>query len=192
MVEYKVSDATKMLISTTKSRCVIWAMFITAFAREKLYRCIDILGDDFLYTDTDSIFTTATEEELYKKFAEIGEEIHPKNLGAWAIEGRSPLFKMIRAKCYLKTDDSDKEPGVHRLNYVIAGYNGTELINGYVNKDIKEINEYELQYIFDDFKIGKICHDKETSIMCEFGIRQLKKLTDYEIRDKVYNTELIR
>lgn len=183
MVAFKITDESLSLINTEKSRCVIWAMFITAYAREKLYRCIDILGDDFLYTDTDSIFTTLDEETLKQQFKIIGEDIDDKNLGAWAIEGHSPLFKALRAKCYLKTDE-DKE-GVNRLNYVVAGYNGNDLVYGYNNAPIKDIPIDMLNKIFEDFKIGRKVFDKETSITTKYGIKMVKIKTEFELKDKM-------
>ena len=193
ILKFRISNNTINLIDTEKSRCVIWAMFITAYAREKLFRCMDVLGDDFVYTDTDSIFTTMDDGELKKRFAEIGEELDDKKLGAWAIEGFSPYFKALRAKCYLKTDNKfGKENHVYRLNYVVAGYNGTDLIKGYKNEDISKIPTEILLEIFENFKIGKKVYDKETSIQCDFGIKQVKMLSEFEIKDKVNNFEFCK
>ena len=183
MVTFKITEDSINLIDTEKSRCVIWAMFITAYAREKLYRCMDILGDDFLYTDTDSIFTTLDEETLRKRFNSIGEEIDDKNLGAWAIEGHSPLFKTLRAKCYLKTDENKE--GLNTLSYVVAGYNGNDLVYGYNNTPIKDIPENMLNKIFNDFKIGRKVYDKETSLTTKYGIKMVKIKTEFEIKDKI-------
>lgn len=183
MVSFKITDESINLISTEKSRCVIWAMFITAYAREKLYRCIDILGDDFLYTDTDSIFTSLDEETIRQKFSEIGEKIDNKELGAWAIEGHSPYFKTLRAKCYLKTDE-DKE-GKNTLNYVVAGYNGNDLLYGYNNKHLEDIPKEMLNKIFDDFKIGRKVYDKETSVTTKYGIKMVKIKTEFELKEKM-------
>lgn len=200
ILRFRLSDNTINLIDTEKSRCVIWAMFITAFAREKLYRCMDVLNDfeddhtdHFLYTDTDSIFTDLDDVELKRRFDSIGEEIDPKKLGAWSIEGFSPYFKAIRAKCYLKTDKLiGKEDRVYRLNYVVAGYNGKDIVNGYVNEDISKIPENELLNIFNNFKIGKKVYDKETSIQCDYGIKQVKILTEFEIKNRQDQYEYIK
>lgn len=187
VLKFKVSDTSILLIDTEKSRCVIWGMYITSFAREKLYRCMDILGDNFIYTDTDSIFTDLPEEEVIKRFTSIGEEIDDKKLGAWAIEGHSPLFKCLRAKCYLKTDEvKNKETGekAHRLNYVVAGYNGSDLVHGYNNARLIDIPGSELKSIFDDFTVGTKVYDKETSVTAEYGIKQVKILSEFEIKAK--------
>lgn len=203
-LKFRLSKDSAMLIDTSSSRCVVWAMFITSFAREKLFRCMDILGDKFIYTDTDSIFTDMKEEELREKFSQINEEIDDKNLGAWAIEGYSPYFKVIRAKCYLKTDNN-------RLNYVIAGYNGTELLDGLDNHKINDkiesdIVEYDdkfkdnvitigykhLMNLFNNFKIGRVCHDKLTSMTAEYGIKQVKILTDFEIKEKLNKFDFVK
>ena len=192
ILRFRISQESINLISTEKSRCVIWAMFITAYAREKLFRCMDVLGDTFLYTDTDSIFTTMPLDELKEKFKAIGEEIDDKKLGAWAIEGISPYFKSIRAKCYLKTDNKYGKDDIHRLNYVVAGYNGKDLINGYNDVNIDEIDEDTLINIFENFKIGRKVYDKETSVQCDFGIKQVKILSEFEICDKVNNFEFCK
>lgn len=192
MLKFKIAEDTIELCDTEKSRCVIWAMFITAYAREKLYKCIDALGvEHFLYTDTDSIFTDLDDVELKKRFDDIGEEIDDKKLGAWAIEGFSPYFKMIRAKCYLKTDNQFGKNNDYILKYVIAGYNGNDLLYGYDGKNIKDIPEEDLLKCFNDFKIGRKVSDKETSVQCDYGIKQVKILTDYDIKDKISNYEFI-
>lgn len=190
MVCFKISDETINLITTEKSRCVIWAMYITAFAREKLYKCIDALGlEHFLYTDTDSIFTDLSENEVKEKFKLINEELDDKKLGAWAVEGHSPYFKCLRAKCYLKTDENKE--GKHVLNYVVAGYNGSELVYGYNNKPIDSIPSEILTKIFDEFKIGRKVYDKETSVTTKFGIKMVKIKSEFEIKEKMNIFEFI-
>lgn len=200
ILKFRLSETSALLIETETSRCVIWAMFITAFAREKLYRCMDVLGNNFLYTDTDSIFTDLPEEEVIKRFSEIGEEIHKSNLGAWAIEGHSPLFKCLRAKCYLKTDEvkiKDPDTGEvidkpHVLNYVIAGYNGNDLVHGYNGAKLRDIPAAELRSIFDDFKIGAKAYDKEVSFTTKYGIKQVKMLSEFEIKEKINVFEFVK
>ena len=184
-LNFKLSNNTINLITTEKSRCVIWAMFITAFAREKLYRCIDVLGSDFIYSDTDSIFTTLNEETLKEKLNTVNEHIDSKKLGDWKVEGISPRFKCLRAKCYLKTDDNV-------LSYVVAGYNGSDLVQGFQNKNLDEIPTEKVDEIFDNFKIGAVVHDKFTSKTFEYGIKQVKILTDFEIKSKVNNFEFLK
>ena len=80
--------------------------FITSYAREKTIRTsqaiktysIEKYGiDKYIYSDTDSIHTTLTIEEL-KEFCEIDDV----KLGAWKHEGFASRGKFVRQKCYLE------------------------------------------------------------------------------------------
>ena len=85
--------------------------FITAYAREKTIRTsqaiksysIEKYGEDkYLYSDTDSIHTTLSIEEL-KEFCKIDDY----KLGFWAHEGFATKGKFIRQKCYLEMIDDE-------------------------------------------------------------------------------------
>ena len=85
--------------------------FITAYAREKTIRTsqaiktysIEKYGEDkYIYSDTDSIHTTLSIEEL-KEFCEIDDY----KLGYWAHEGFAEKGKFIRQKCYLELIDNE-------------------------------------------------------------------------------------
>lgn len=80
--------------------------FITAYAREKTIRTSQAIKDYsikkygkdmYIYSDTDSIHTTLSIDEL-KLFCDID----PVRLGAWKHEGDFTRAKFIRQKCYLE------------------------------------------------------------------------------------------
>lgn len=81
-------------------------IFITSYAREKTIRTsqaikdysINKYGEDmYIYSDTDSIHTTLSIEEL-KQFCDIDDV----RLGAWKHEGYATKAKFVRQKCYLE------------------------------------------------------------------------------------------
>lgn len=85
--------------------------FITAYAREKTIRTSQAIKDYSLnkygkdlycYSDTDSIHTLLSIEEL-KKFCDID----PVRLGAWKHEGHFTKAKFVRQKCYLEEIDGN-------------------------------------------------------------------------------------
>ena len=87
--------------------------FITAYAREKTIRTsqsikdysISKYGKDlYIYSDTDSIHSLLSIEEL-KKFCDID----PVRLGAWKHEGNFEKAKFIRQKCYIEMIDSEMQ-----------------------------------------------------------------------------------
>lgn len=85
------------------------ASFITSYAREKTIRTSQAIKeysinkygiDKYIYSDTDSIHTMLTIEEL-KQFCEIDDV----KLGFWKNEGFATRGKFIRQKCYLEEID---------------------------------------------------------------------------------------
>ena len=85
--------------------------FITAYAREKTIRTSQAIKDYSLnkygkdlycYSDTDSIHTLLSIEEL-KKFCDID----PVRLGSWKHEGHFTKAKFVRQKCYLEEIDGN-------------------------------------------------------------------------------------
>lgn len=82
------------------------ASFCTSYAREKTIRTSQAITDYslkkygkdlYVYSDTDSIHSLLSEEEL-KEFCDIDDF----ELGKWALEGRFKKAKFIRQKCYIE------------------------------------------------------------------------------------------
>ena len=89
------------------------ATFITAYAREKTIRTSQAITDysikkygidKYIYSDTDSISTTLSIDEV-KQFCEIDDV----ELGKWAWENSFEKAKFIRQKCYLKRINGNVE-----------------------------------------------------------------------------------
>lgn len=85
--------------------------FITAYARDKTIRTSQAITDyslkkygidKYIYSDTDSISTTLSIEEV-KQFCEIDDY----ELGKWAHENTFENAKFIRQKTYLKLIDEE-------------------------------------------------------------------------------------
>ena len=115
-----------------------WGVYITAYARFNLWTAILTLGDDYIYSDTDSIkvFTSSEKIEGYLeryhhdlmlKFSWMIEkrkkfslnDLHPKDikgkerqLGIWDYEGRYDMFKTLGSKRYITWDGERLEPTV--------------------------------------------------------------------------------
>lgn len=103
-----------------------WGVFITAYARRNLWNGIFELGDDYVYSDTDSVkFINYEKHSEY--FAEYNKNITnkiytvlrffgyidyklPKPLGIWDDDGHYKQFKTLGAKryCILTDDDNFK------------------------------------------------------------------------------------
>lgn len=107
------------------------ATFITAYARDKTIRTSQIIKDYtikngkdlYYYSDTDSIHTGFTDEEVLKEIIEIDEY----KLGAWKLESKFKKAKFIRQKCYIEVDYDDNK------NVTVAGL--PKKLGGKVNFD---------------------------------------------------------
>lgn len=147
-----------------------WGLFITAYARYNLFSEIVKLGDDYVYSDTDSIKLLN-----YDKHADVFEAsnariidlletacehhgfdksiIHPKDkdggvhtLGIWDDEGEYKQFKTLGAKRYM-VEELNKETQEWEINITVSGVKKTDAVP-YL------IDTYGEDGIFDAFTDG--------------------------------------
>ena len=117
-----------------------WGVWVTAYARSNLFSAIIELGDDYIYSDTDSVKFTNYEKHLdyFKNYGEIimekisdastfhrisVDEFSPQNksgkkvtIGLWDFEGVYDKFKTLGAKRYLVQKDG-------KFSLTVAGVN---------------------------------------------------------------------
>ena len=119
--------------NTSKNRFLYyaWGIWVTAYARRNLWSGILAFGEDYIYSDTDSI--KAVNYDAHKGYVEhynkrVGEKLEmmckhynldtkrltpktikgvPKPLGVWEFEGNYDRFKTLGAKRYL-VQEGDK------------------------------------------------------------------------------------
>lgn len=125
-----------------------YGVYTTAHARNELFTLIEIIGyNNFIYSDTDSIFFICT-DEILEKIKEYNNKIKAKKVGVQTKKGficygtfeneeeDIRRFKFLHAKCYGM--ECGKE---HKLKITIAGVTKD---NKKVGKD-KITREQELQ-----------------------------------------------
>ena len=121
-----------------------WGIYVTAYARSALFMAIKELGEDYVYSDTDSVKYLNYEKHqpffdrynaMVMKRIQRAAEFHkisvdrfmPKTLkkkekkviGAWGYEGMYLQFKTLGAKRYLVTKLNDE--GQEELILTVAG-----------------------------------------------------------------------
>lgn len=141
------------------------ACFITAYAREKTIRTSQAITDysikkygidKYIYSDTDSISTTLSIDEV-KQFCEISST----ELGKWDHENTFTNAKFIRQKTYLKLIDGD-------IHITCAGMPKT--CYSYVN--------------WNNFKVGFTCGGKLVYKHVKGGVKLVE--TEFTIKkDKI-------
>ena len=85
---------------------VPFASFVTANARVEIQTMvIEAIGvENFLYTDTDSIYCSLTKEQLIEALKKINYELDGYELGKWDLEHEFNKFKSLGAKKYMLYD----------------------------------------------------------------------------------------
>lgn len=116
-----------------------WGVYITAYTRLDIWKGIFALGEDYRYTDTDSLKFVNNHQELFETFnIEMMEEIKEvadyyhisledfsplgKTIGLWDFEGGCDKFKTLGAKRYMLLKDGKYELTCAGLNKKAIDY----------------------------------------------------------------------
>lgn len=93
------------------------AMAITAWGRQQLVKMANILGEHFIYCDTDSIhYLKEGQAKIDKAIKEGIFTVDAEKLGAWKYEGTMRRGRYLRAKCYMEeTEEGEREVTVAGL-----------------------------------------------------------------------------
>ena len=139
----KIDDYNK---SDSRFLSYLWGVYVAAHARHNLWEGILECGDDYKYSDTDSIKITNAEDhmdfinaynerveremEAVCKHYDIDIEMtrpktikgESKPLGAWDFDGHYTRFKTLGAKRYL-VETYDEETNTYNMTMTVAGVN---------------------------------------------------------------------
>ena len=153
-----------------------WGVFVTAYARRNLFSGLLAVGEDYIYSDTDSIkFTNADKHARYfkwynalakRKLKKASEYHHipleyfspktvkgeEKPLGVWDYDGFYTRFKTLGAKRYLVeyAEPHEVTKGImSRYSLTISGVNKKTAIPALEKKSREEGKD-----IFDLFEFG--------------------------------------
>lgn len=138
-----------------------WGVFITAYARRNLFEGILECGDDYIYSDTDSLkvvnpeyhedFINDYNKRIRAKLTEVCkcynidiEALEPKTydgkakpLGYWENDGYYTRFKTLGSKRYLSEEDGEVSCTISGVSKNKTG----KYLNGFSNP-FEEFNEY--------------------------------------------------
>lgn len=178
-----------------------WGVWVTAYARRNLWTGILAMGDDYIYSDTDSIkfknyekhkiyleqYNKMTENKLLQalQYHKLDPELlYPKTqdgeiklLGVWDFEGYYTRFKTLGAKRYLVEEDG-------KLALTVAGLskkNGIEYMLKITNND----NTKVFEMFSNSLKIPKEETGKNTHTYIDAE-------KEYVITDYQGNTEMVK
>ena len=156
-----------------------WGIWVTAYARRNLWTGILAVGEDYVYSDTDSIkalnyskhekyvnhYNSAVLTKLRKMCDELGFDkdlLTPKTvkgevkpLGIWEFEGNYDRFKTLGAKRYLV-----QEGGKYSLTVAgLSKANGMQYIQEVCENDSEKIfNMFNNELYIPSNKTGKMTH----------------------------------
>lgn len=173
-----------------------WGVWVTAYARKNLWNGILEMGDDYVYSDTDSVkflnkklhekyierYNRSVEEKLKKmcKFRQIEfDRLKPKTIkgkekliGVWDFEGDYTHFKTLGAKRYLVRSAKDG-----KLHLTVAGLskqNGVDYLMRICKGDYMKVFEY----FTDDLYIPENETGKNTHTYIDTPM--VANITDYQ------------
>ena len=187
--------------NTSKNRFLFypWGIFVTAYARRNLWSGILAIGDDYIYSDTDSIkflnyeahkdyiehynnYITFKLKEMCDYYNLPYTAISPKTnkgiskpLGVWDYEGKYKYFKTLGAKRYMYYDDD--------LHITIAGLSKSQGVD-YIKSQCESVKG-----MFDFFNTNMSIPASGTGKKTHTYIDDYK---EYEITDYLGNTSLIK
>jgi hypothetical protein len=164
----------------------IWGVYVTAYARYNLISTIIKLGNDYVYSDTDSIKFLNVEkntpifesynQSVVDKLKKVSNErnidfelFQPKNkkgksklIGIFDFEGLYNGFKTLGAKRYIYTDSNNE------YHITVAGVNKKTGV-----KMIHSFDDFKFNMVFNAEYCGKLTHtyiDEEISgIVTDFN-----------------------
>lgn len=165
-----------------------WGIWVTAYARFNLWTGILSIGNDYVYSDTDSIKLLNYEKHkpYFNKYDRVLKErqklmcdhygidyslLHPKtiegyekHIGVWDYEGTYSRFKTLGAKRYLEEENGE-------LRLTVAGLSKTNGLNYMINnsKDNLEVfNMFNDELYIPSTDTGKNTHtyiDEESEMI---------------------------
>lgn len=194
-----------------------WGVWVTAYARKNLFTGIYEFGDDYRYSDTDSIkavnytdhaeYIKAYNEEITEKISKClkwhkiplekanpktinGE---PKPLGVWDFEGEYERFKTLGAKRYMTYKDG-------KYNITVSGLNKSVCVP-YILNESKKRGETPFDFFCEDMYIppeftGKNTHtyidDEQQAVIvdCNGTPYEIHELSSVHITGADYHLSL--
>lgn len=156
-----------------------WGVWVTAYARYNLWTGILALGNDYVYSDTDSIklLNYSEHSEYFKKYDTILKQrqklmcdyydidyslLNPKtiqgkekHIGVWDFEGTYSQFKTLGAKRYIENDNGE-------LTLTVAGLSKQNGLNYMIEKSNNDSNKvlemFDNELYIPSDRTGKMTH----------------------------------
>ena len=167
------SSDNEQVMSEYKRKYLPVAIAITAWGRQQLVTLANILGEHFLYCDTDSVhYLRDGQYKVDKAEKNSIIEIDPEKLGAWSVEGTYKRGRFLRAKCYME----EKEDGT--IEATVAGLPP--------DKHTGQFSKSRSCLTWDNFYIGHEVHHTESNKLRTVSTPTGNKLvpTGFKITEK--------
>lgn len=170
-----------------------WGVWVTSYARRNLFTGIYEFGQDYVYSDTDSIKVLNTDchrnyieeyNRIVNRKLELACEHHnvslaltrpktikgiEKPLGVWDYEGRYEKFKTLGAKRYMVQEDG-------QINITVAGLNKEKAVP-YILEESAKLGQTPFEFFDEMMKIPGEHTGKQTHTYNDHEV--IFYLTDY-------------
>lgn len=159
--------------SKGKRKFLPMAIAVTAWGRKQLIEMANLLGDHFIYCDTDSVhyFKEGGDQVIERAKREGIIKVDSTELGAWDHEGDFPFGRYLRAKCYMEGD-----PRTGKFEVTLAGLPA--------DKGTGQGSKVRSCITFDNFHVGHVIpggNGKLRTVRTPTGSKLVP--TDFEIKE---------
>lgn len=148
-----------------------WGIYVTAYARRNLWKCILSCDDDMIYCDTDSIFVLGKHDfSWYDKEITEKIEVACKTMGLDVEQTRPVDKKGIQRPLgvFTKEDDCTEFITLGAKRYVERRADGLHLTVSGINKEAVALLHDNIELFADGFDFDKDSIDKAGNVvMCE-------------------------
>lgn len=102
-------ESREEVLTPFKRKYLPVAIAVTAYARRHLVKVANLLGEDFIYCDTDSVYFREhgyTSIQIARLEGDLVIDV--LELGAWSMDGKYQRMKALRPKTYITEDEEGK------------------------------------------------------------------------------------
>lgn len=149
------------------------AIAITAWGRQQLVELWNIVGEDSLYCDTDSLhYLKGGEDKIQKANKEGIIKLDNEELGAWKLEGNFVKGRYLRSKAYMEQDEEGN------IEVTLAGLPA--------DKHTGQFSKKRSCITWDNFRIGTVIPAHKTNKLRTVRTPTGNKLipTEFSIKEK--------
>ena len=183
--ESKKNDDELIKAQRMAYRSYAWGVWVTAWARYRLHQAMWIVGEDFIYSDTDSVKYIGNHDEGFAKLNKLLEKdsrstqayaTDPKGnvhyMGVYENDGEYKKFITLGAKKYAYVDDTGLHVTISGVNKKKGGEELGNIENFKIGLTFVKAGGTEIVYNDENYGVYAVDKTHKLNITCNAVIRE--------------------